>query len=188
MSFVDCSNTSADIISNIASSLSSNRVLATGLFSSPRRMAIADYATTNVGWFYEWGRGSGNFTLMGIQICAVLFVFGWTITVFTPFCYILKWLNWLRIDPLEEEVGMDISRHKGSAYQSEGSNHEAVAELNASRRNLVNDLSSSGKGGNSFYSKSFKRAKDLEKKEDEDKPADENLGGSEHAREEEQEA
>ena len=79
---------------------------------------------------------------MGLQICMILFVFGWTVTVFTPFCYVLKWLNWLRIDPLEEEVGMDLSRHKGSAYQSEGSNAEAVAELSASRRNLV-DLSGS---------------------------------------------
>lgn len=161
-------------------------VLATGLFSNPYRMGIAGYATGNLGWFYEWGRGSGNFTLMGIQICSILFVFGWTVCVFTPFCYALKFLNWLRIDPLEEEVGMDLSRHKGSAYQSEGSNAEAVAELNSSRRNLQMDLSNSGKGGNSLYSKSFRRAKAVEvsKKDDEPAPADENLGGSEHAREE----
>lgn len=77
---------------------------------------------------------------------------------------------------------MDLSRHKGSAYQSEGSNAEAVAELSASRRNLV-DLSGSGKGGNSFYAKSFKRGS---KKEEEDvDPADNaNLSGSEHAQEE----
>jgi Amt family ammonium transporter len=159
-------------------------VLATGLFSNPTRMATADYPITNVGWFYEWGRGSGNFTLMGLQICMILFVFGWTVTVFTPFCYVLKWLNWLRIDPLEEEVGMDLSRHKGSAYQSEGSNAEAVAELSASRRNLV-DLSGSGKGGNSFYAKSFKRGSKKEEEEKDVDPADNaNLSGSEHAQEE----
>ena len=160
-------------------------VLATGLFSNPTRMATADYPTTNVGWFYEWGRGSGNFTLMGLQICMILFVFGWTVTVFTPFCYVLKWLNWLRIDPLEEEVGMDLSRHKGSAYQSEGSNAEAVAELSASRRNLV-DLSGSGKGGNSFYAKSFKRGSKKEEEKDVDPADNANLSGSEHAQEEQE--
>lgn len=110
--------------------------------------------------FYEWGRGSGNFTLVGIQLVSILFVFGWTSVIFTPFCFVLKYLNWLRIDPLEEEVGMDISRHKGPAYESEGSaNAEAIMELSASRRNLM-DNSGSGRG------KSFKRDKPApEKKE-----------------------
>jgi Amt family ammonium transporter len=132
-------------------------VIATGLFSNERRMATAAYSTENLGWFYEWGRGSGNFRLMGIQLVAVLFVFGWTCCIFTPFCFTLKYLNWLRIDPLEEEVGMDISRHKGPAYESEGSNAEAVQELNASRRNLMVDTSGSGRGKMSM--KSFKREK-----------------------------
>lgn len=56
-------------------------------------------------------------------------------------------LNWLRIDPLEEEVGMDISRHKGPAYESEGSaTADAVAALSASRHDLLNvSLSMSGR-------------------------------------------
>jgi len=120
-------------------------VIATGLFSSPRRMATAAYSTQNVGWFYEWGRGSGNFTLMGLQLVSVLFVFGWACVTFTPFCLVLKYLNWLRIDPLEEEVGMDISRHKGSAYEREDTNHSAVMELSASRRNLMLDSSNGSK-------------------------------------------
>ena len=113
--------------------------------------------------FYEWGRGSGNFTLVGIQLVSILFVFGWTSVIFTPFCFVLKYLNWLRIDPLEEEVGMDISRHKGPAYESEGSaNAEAIMELSASRRNLM-DNAGSGRGS---FGKSFKRDKPApEKKE-----------------------
>lgn len=72
--------------------------------------------------------------------------------IFTPFCLTLKYLNWLRIDPLEEEVGMDISRHKGPCYESEGSaKAEAIMELSQSRRNLMNTSnSSSGKGFKSF--------------------------------------
>jgi Amt family ammonium transporter len=51
---------------------------------------------------------------------------------------VLKALNWLRIDALEEEVGMDISRHKGPAYEREGSaSAEAVAKLSGSRRDLL---------------------------------------------------
>lgn len=122
-------------------------VIATGLFTSPGRLLTAFETEENVGWFYEWGRGSGNFTLLGCQLVSVLFVVGWTACIFTPFCLILKTLNWLRIDPLEEEVGMDISRHKGPAYESEGSaKAEAVAELSASRRDLMN-ISNSMSGG-----------------------------------------
>jgi len=111
-------------------------VIATGLFTNERRLALAfpDIGTSNIGWFYEWGRGSGNFTLIGVQLIAVLFVLGWTACIFTPFCLVLKHFNLLRIDPLEEEVGMDISRHKGPAYESRGSaNVEALKELSESR-------------------------------------------------------
>jgi hypothetical protein len=99
--------------------------------------------------FYEWGRGSGNFTLLGCQIVSVLFVLGWSACIFGLFCMVLKQLNWLRIDPLEEEVGMDISRHKGPAYESEGSaKADAVAALSASRHDLLNiSLSMSGRKG-----------------------------------------
>ncbi|KAL7540107.1 hypothetical protein ACHAXR_009863 [Thalassiosira sp. AJA248-18] len=151
-------------------------VIATGLFSNARRMEIAGNSTDNIGWFYEWGRGSGNFTLIGIQLLAVLFVFGWTSFVFTPFCLTLKYLNWLRIDPLEEEVGMDISRHKGPAYESEGSaKADAIQELNASRRNLMLDSSGSSKG------KSFNRGKPASDKSDADKPAPESTPGDKAA-------
>lgn len=83
-------------------------------------------------------------------------------------------LNWLRIDPLEEEVGMDISRHKGPAYEMDGEGSakaSAIQELSASRRNLMLDSSnaSSGKG------KSFKREPppaDAAEAKPEDKPAE----------------
>jgi Amt family ammonium transporter len=119
-------------------------VIATGLFTSPGRLETAFNTTENVGWFYEWARGSGNFTLLGCQLVSVLFVIGWTACIFTPFCMVLKLMNWLRIDPLEEEVGMDISRHKGPAYDMDGSaKSDAVDKLNSSRRNL---MSGSGRG------------------------------------------
>jgi len=82
---------------------------------------------------------------MGIQIIGVLFVFSWTFTVMGFWFYLLNYLGWLRIDPLEEEVGMDISRHKGSAYDITGADEERVKELNNSRT-LMEDRSLSRRG------------------------------------------
>ncbi|KAL7471210.1 hypothetical protein ACHAXS_011519 [Conticribra weissflogii] len=123
-------------------------VIATGLFTNEYRLNKAFGMTENIGWFYEWGRGSGNFTLLGCQLVGVLFVAGWSACIFGPFCLVLKYLDWLRIDPLEEEVGMDISRHKGRAYESEGSaNEDAVMQLSTRRLDILNNSNSqSGKG------------------------------------------
>jgi Amt family ammonium transporter len=71
---------------------------------------------------------------MGCQIIAVLFIFAWTFTIMGIYFWILNWFDLLRIDALEEEVGMDISRHKGSAYDMSGAaQEEHVEDLNRSR-------------------------------------------------------
>jgi hypothetical protein len=99
----------------------------------------------HVGWFYSWSRQSGDFTLLGIQLLSVLFIFGWTSVLMGTFFYILNTFDLLRIDPLEEEVGMDISRHKGSAYDMSGSaRSEKVEQWNTSRRSLLSLSQSSG--------------------------------------------
>ena len=108
-------------------------VLAPGLFTKPELLKRAYGFDENVGWFYEWGRGSGNFTLMGTQICGVLFVLSWTGVVMGSYFYFLNYMGWLRVDPLEEEAGMDLSRHKGSAYDINPVADESVKQLNASR-------------------------------------------------------
>ena len=113
-------------------------VIATGLFTSPERVERAFGMSDHVGWFYSWHRGSGDFTLLGIQLVGVLFIFGWTSVTMGAWFYFLKLMGWLRIDPLEEEAGMDISRHKGPAYDMEGAaSKTAVDQLNSSRRNLM---------------------------------------------------
>jgi Amt family ammonium transporter len=112
-------------------------VIATGLFSNPDRMQTAFGLGHHSGWFYELSQGSGDFTLLGIQLISVLFIFGWTSVIMGSFFYVLNMFGLLRIDPLEEEVGMDISRHKGSAYDMDGSApEEKVEALNMSRRKL----------------------------------------------------
>jgi len=110
-------------------------VIATGLFSTPERLETAFGLTEHAGWFYEWGNGSGDFTLLGIQLIAVLFIFSWTAVMMGLLFTVLHFLGLLRIDPLEEEVGMDISRHKGSCYDNEGAPTDGkIDELHTSRR------------------------------------------------------
>ena len=124
-------------------------ILSVGLFTSRVRLEVAfpDMSTDNIGWFYEWGRGSGNLTLFGIQFIAVLFIFAWVFAIMGPFIYVLKFFNMLRVDPLEEQVGLDISRHKGPAYDMEGSaatQHIEALSRHRSSRKLDTSISVSG--------------------------------------------
>ena len=91
-------------------------MIATGLFS-PRHLLNEAYGRNiHEGWFYAWGNGSGDFTLIGIQILAVIWIFAWVFVVFGLFTWSLNAVGMLRVNAYEEEVGMDISAHKGSAY------------------------------------------------------------------------
>lgn len=112
-------------------------VLSTGLFTSPELLQNAFGQDEHYGWFYAMARDNGDFTLMGIQCIAVLFIFSWTFVMMGVYFVILNWFGWLRIDPLEEEVGMDISYHKGSAYNIEPVAPEAISALDISRSNRV---------------------------------------------------
>jgi Amt family ammonium transporter len=109
--------------------------IATGLFAEPLRTKLAfGEDVTSFGWFYSWGRGSGNANLLLAEICGILFIVAWTIGIMGPFFMILDFLGLFRVDPLEEEVGMDESRHKGSVYDSSGrSPKDSLDELNESR-------------------------------------------------------
>lgn len=125
-------------------------VIAVGLFTTRRRLEAAFGMSEHIGWFYAWGEGSGDGTLLGIQLIGVIFVFAWTAVIMGVWFYMLKLLGWLRIDALEEEVGMDISRHKGSAYDMEGTaKPEDVEQLEMSRsgRNLSKNMGDLDRGG-----------------------------------------
>jgi Ammonium Transporter Family len=108
-------------------------VIATGLFSKPDLMLRAYGKDTHVGWFFEWGMGSGDFTLIGIQLISLLWIFSWTFVTMGSYFYLLHFMGWLRVDPLEEEVGLDVSRHKGSAYDIQAANDDSVKQLANSR-------------------------------------------------------
>ena len=120
-------------------------LVSTGLFSAPDLMERAFGQSDHVGWFYEWGRGSGNFTLLGIQLIGILFITGWTVVLMYPFFYILDFFASLRVDPLEEYAGMDISRHNGPGYQHDPSVSDSAAAESLKQRRSVLDASSSKK-------------------------------------------
>jgi len=63
----------------------------------------------HVGWFYSLGRGSFDATLLGNQILATGFIFGWVTCTMWPFFLTLNYLGWFRADSLEELVGLDLS-------------------------------------------------------------------------------
>jgi Amt family ammonium transporter len=104
-------------------------VLAVGLFSKRELQEIAGYYTKHQGWFYSWGEGSGDANLLLCQICCILWIIGWVAVLMTPFFTILKYAGMFRVDPLEEEVGLDISHHRGAAYDLAGPAKEDVEEL-----------------------------------------------------------
>lgn len=104
-------------------------VIAVGFFSKRELQAVAGYHLGHQGWFYEWGEGSGDANLLLVQICGVLWICSWVGALMTPFFYALKIAGMFRVDPLEEEVGLDISHHRGAAYDLTGPNKDDVEEL-----------------------------------------------------------
>jgi ammonium transporter, Amt family len=100
-------------------------IIAVGLFAEPEAMAIAGYSTDHPGWFYN----GGDANLLLVQLCGVAWVMGWTFTMMTPFFMVLNALGMFRVDALEEEVGLDISHHRGPGYDMSGPKKEDVEEL-----------------------------------------------------------
>ena len=101
------------------------------------------YGTSeNVGWFYEWGRGSGNFNLMGCQLIGALFILAWVTAIMLPFFVILNYLGWFRADALEEIVGLDISYHGGSYQSAEAVKDEHLAAFNKRKKDMLRRRSS----------------------------------------------
>ena len=82
-------------------------VISVGLFTSPPRMEAVYHRSDHVGWFYSWGRGSTDATLLGANMVGLLFIFGFVATIMIPFFFTLLYLGWFRADPFEEIVGLD---------------------------------------------------------------------------------
>jgi Amt family ammonium transporter len=99
-------------------------VMAVGFFAEPDLMAIAGYNSDVPGVFY-----GGDGSLLLCQFVSVVFICAWVFFLMTPFFVVLNMLGMFRVDALEEEVGLDISHHRGAAYDMGGPRKEDVEEL-----------------------------------------------------------
>ncbi len=93
--------------------------IATGIFAAPRHVALA-YGPDEGGLLY----GGGKIILC--ELAGIAFIMVWIGGVMTPFFLGLNAIGWFRVDPLEEKVGLDISHHKGAAYDLTGPDKEDV--------------------------------------------------------------
>jgi Amt family ammonium transporter len=103
-------------------------VLAVGLFAEPALVAAAFKDHGKWGVFY-----GGDGSLLLAQVCGVLWIVTWVTVIMLPYFHLLNVLGLFRVDSLEEEVGLDISHHKGSAYTMDGPGEEAVEKFELSR-------------------------------------------------------
>lgn len=87
--------------------------ISVGLFAAPNLVSTVYKSTTPVGWFYSWGMGSADATLLACQLVGILFVFGWVLCTMFPFFWALHYYGYLRADALEEVIGLDVAYRGG---------------------------------------------------------------------------
>jgi Amt family ammonium transporter len=115
-------------------------LIAPGLFAAQSLIASAYGTRTDNGGdrvFYGCFMKGGNGNLLGAQLVDVCFIAGWTAVNMGLFFGLLKVCGMFRVDPKDEEEGLDHSYHGGSAYgDTVGESHFEyskgdVAELRA---------------------------------------------------------
>ena len=119
-------------------------LIAGGLFASPPKLELAYGVAHCAGWFYNFNDGR----LLAAQVCAVLWVAGWTFFTMFPFFIWLNYRGWLRADSLEELVGLDISYHGGMNSRDAGVKKEYVEAYNRHKGSIRNRRGGSGGGMN----------------------------------------
>lgn len=103
-------------------------LLVTGFLSSPGRVMDAYGDDTHVGWFYSLARGSTDATLLANQVIALLFIMGWSTAMMWPFFVVLDLAGILRIDSLEEVIGLDVSFHDSMEFEEDDQDEEEVRD------------------------------------------------------------
>jgi len=101
-------------------------VISVGLFANERGLSnyfAVDYVE-HLGWFYSWGRSSGDATLLACQVVGLLFIIGWVSAIMGPFFFILNYMGILRADSLDEIVGLDVSYHGFQSSNTDDVNPE----------------------------------------------------------------
>jgi Amt family ammonium transporter len=102
--------------------------IAVGFFAEPERVIKAYGEHGHYGLFYGTGAN-----LLGAQVVGVLWVIAWVTLIMTPYFLMLNSAGMFRVDSIEEEVGLDISHHKGAAYDISGPSQETLQKFEISR-------------------------------------------------------
>merc|ERR1712106_636640 len=102
-------------------------LVATGIFCS-EDLLLASYDVVGGGIFY----GHGN--VLGNELLGIVFIIGWTAGIMTPFFVIINALGLFRVDATEERVGLDISHHKGAAYDMKPADQADIDEMTEKRQ------------------------------------------------------
>jgi len=97
--------------------------IATGIFADPEKV-LSVYGSGGAGIIYGQG-----VKLLVVEAIGVGFVLGWVVAVMTPYFLLLRIMGLFRVDPLEEVVGLDISHHKGAAYDLQAADESKVDEF-----------------------------------------------------------
>jgi Amt family ammonium transporter len=93
-------------------------VLAVGLLAAPRYVAEA-YPTAAAGRHYGAFYRGATGHLLAAQLVGLAAIAAWTAGLTGALFMALRLLNRLRISPDEEQVGLDRSKHGGSAYNAD---------------------------------------------------------------------
>ena len=102
--------------------------IAVGLFVEPSRVINAYGEHGNYGLVYGTGAN-----LLGAQVVGVLWIMAWVTVIMTPYFMLLNAAGMFRVDAIEEEVGLDISHHKGAAYDLTAPDATTVEKFEISR-------------------------------------------------------
>jgi len=103
--------------------------IAVGLFAVPELLSNVYNSSTHVGWFYSWGMGSADGTLLACQVIGVLFVTGWVICMMLPFFWLLHYFGYLRADALEEVIGLDVAYRGGMLDSNDDQDEETKKKM-----------------------------------------------------------
>jgi ammonium transporter, Amt family len=98
-------------------------VISVGLFTSPTLQLNAYLRNEHPGLIYSWWNGGNDFTLLGAQVVGLSFIVGWVVGIMLPFFLWLDYMRWLRSDPLDELIGLDVHEH-GALDERELNDHE----------------------------------------------------------------
>jgi len=106
-------------------------VIAVGLFSDPGLQEMTySTGTIHTGWVHDFS----DPMLLAAQCIQVGFIIAWVTVCMVPFFVFLRCVGLFRVDPLEEEVGLDISHHRGTAYRMDGVDDNAKENFENSRK------------------------------------------------------